>query len=151
MQADSASANLPLPPAKLPMVPGPGPYKVQETTLKAIGVGLVINGIVLITFGALAYLVDASMSSLCSGVWTGLLVFVTGILSFASTNSTGFVYLCTSLFVAILSVTSVGFLTVLAANTVAKELEEPSLTLALGLSQRPTLAVNFLLLATSVL
>lgn len=141
------SAKLPIE-AKFPIIPN---HRVPEKTLKAIGIGLVINGIILITFGALAYLVDASMSSLCSGVWTGLLVFVTGLLSFGSTNSTGFVYLCTSLIIAILSVTSVGFLTVLAANTVAKEIEFNDESLTVGLIQRPTLAVNFLLLATSIM
>lgn len=122
--------------------------KHNERTLKAIGIALLVNGVLLITFGALAYLVDTFTSIFCSGLWTGHLVFLTGILSFASKSCSSFCYLCTCLAIAILSISSIGFLAVISANTVAKELEDSSsLTPFL---QRPTLAVNLALLVISI-
>lgn len=86
-----------------------------------IGIALTLCGVTMTIFGAMALIVEAVVSSLCSGAWIGIAVVCSGMTALVTGsrphNST---ILIVNLFVSIFVVACSGFLTIVTLNIVIK-------------------------------
>jgi len=126
-----------------------------------LGIALTTCGVILSIFGVVAAVIEASMASLYSGIWVGVVVIISGLVAIISgkyphSSTQLYIFLFSSMF----TIAVTGFLAILTANSVIREHDinasfhfeanEQSLDLSLT-SKSPAMMVNSLLFAFSSL
>ena len=87
----------------------------------AIGIALTLCGVVMTVFGAVALVVEAVVSSLCSGAWIGVVVMCSGLTALLSGNRPhDSAVLHCNLFISVFVIASSGFLALVSLNVVVK-------------------------------
>lgn len=88
----------------------------------AIGIAQTICGVTISVFGVLTYPLESSTVNLYSGIWIGLIIIVSGLLSITlGRNGLSLLLLKINFFSSIFTTAAISFITILAANSLLCE------------------------------
>ncbi|KAI9562879.1 hypothetical protein GHT06_010333 [Daphnia sinensis] len=92
----------------------------------ALGMAKTLLGVLLVAFGALALWEQASMSYLGSGLWTGAVVVLSGLMGImAGQKRTNLIYIVAYLLMSVLALAAIGLLLIFAATGLARDTDAP--------------------------